>query len=45
VTPAVDPKVDLSVLKPLNLAGEMRIGALQLHNVKAGKIKHVDSPA
>ena len=39
VTPPADPKVDLSALKPLNLAGEMRIGALQLHNVKAGKIK------
>jgi AsmA protein len=39
VTAGADPAVDLSALKPLNLAGEMRIGALQLHNVKAGKIK------
>jgi len=37
--PAADPKVDLSALKPLNLAGEVRIGALQIHNAKAGKIK------
>lgn len=36
---AADPKVDLSALKPLNLAGEMRIGALQVHNAKAAKIK------
>ena len=36
---AEDPKVDLSPLKPLNLAGEVRIGALQAHNVKASKIR------
>ena len=36
---AADPKVDLSALKPLNLAGEVRIGALQVHNAKASKIK------
>lgn len=36
---ATDPKVDLSALKPLNLAGEVRIGALQVHNAKALKIK------
>jgi len=34
-----DQKVDLSALKRLNLAGEVRIGALQVHNVKAAKIK------
>jgi AsmA protein len=38
-TPAADPKVDLSALKPLNLTGEVRIGALQVHNAKAKKIK------
>ncbi len=36
---AADPKVDLSALKALNLAGEVRIGALQVHNAKAGKLK------
>ena len=36
---AEDPKVDLSPLKPLNLAGEVRIGALQVHNLKANRIK------
>ncbi|HEX4584651.1 MAG TPA: AsmA family protein [Burkholderiaceae bacterium] len=35
----VDPKIDLSALKPLNLAGEARIGALQVHNLKATGIK------
>ena len=34
-----DPKVDMSPLKPLNLTGEVRIGALQVHNAKAFKIK------
>jgi AsmA protein len=34
-----DPKVDLSALKSLNLAGEVRIGALQVHNAKAAKVK------
>jgi AsmA protein len=37
--PAEDPKVDLSALKPLNLAGEARIGALQVHNAKAAKVR------
>jgi AsmA protein len=36
---AADPKVDLSALKPLKLAGEARIGALQVHNLKAARIK------
>jgi AsmA protein len=36
---AADPKVDLSPLKPLNLSGEVRIGALQVHNAKVSKIK------
>jgi AsmA protein len=34
-----DPKVDLSALKSLKLAGELRIGALQVHNLKATKVK------
>jgi AsmA protein len=34
-----DPKVDLSALKPLNLAGEARIGSLQVHNAKAAKVR------
>ena len=34
-----DPKVDLAALKPLNLAGEARIGWLQVHNAKAAKVK------
>ncbi len=34
-----DPAVDLSALKPLNLAGELRIGALQVHNAKVSKLK------
>lgn len=33
-----DPKVDLSALKPLNLAGSVKIGALQIHNLKAAKV-------
>jgi len=37
--PAEDPKVDLSALKPLNLAGEARIGWLQVHNAKAAKVR------
>ncbi len=37
--PATDPKVDLSALKALNLAGEVRIGALQVHNLKASKVQ------
>jgi AsmA protein len=37
--PAADPKVDLSPLKPLNLIGEVRIGALQVHHAKVSKIK------
>jgi AsmA protein len=37
--PAADPKIDLSALKALNLAGEARIGALQAHNMKAAKVK------
>jgi AsmA protein len=36
---AADPKVDLSALKPLNLAGELRIGALQIHNARLAKLK------
>jgi AsmA protein len=36
---SADPKVDLSVLKPLTLAGEARIGALQVHNLKATGIQ------
>jgi len=40
LTPApADPKVDLSALKSLKLAGELRIGALQVHNLKASKVK------
>ena len=34
-----DPRVDLSALKPLNLAGEARIGSLQVHNAKAAKVR------
>jgi AsmA protein len=34
-----DPKVDLSALKTLNLAGEARIGSLQVHNAKAAKVR------
>jgi AsmA protein len=37
--PQVDPKVDLTALKPLNLTGEVRIGTLQVHNAKAAKVK------
>jgi AsmA protein len=37
--PDADPKVDLSALKTLKLAGELRIGALQVHNLKASKVK------
>jgi len=36
---AGDPKVDLSALKSLDLSGEVRIGALQVHNVKSEKVK------
>jgi len=35
---AADPKVDLSALKPLNLAGTLKIGALQAHNLKLAKL-------
>lgn len=37
-TPA-DPPLDLSALKPLNLAGELRVGALQVHNAHVSKLK------
>jgi AsmA protein len=36
---SADAKIDLSALKPLNLAGELRIGALQAHNAKLTKLK------
>ncbi len=35
---AADPAVDLSALKPLNIAGELRAGALQVHNAKVTKL-------
>jgi len=34
-----DAKVDLSAIKPLNLAGDLKIGALQFHNLKATKLR------
>ena len=36
---APDPKVDLSALKPLNLTGEVRVGALQVHGLKVAKAR------
>ena len=36
---AADPKVDLSALKALNLSGAVRIGALQVRNLKAASVK------
>jgi AsmA protein len=38
---AEDAKIDLSALKPLNLSGELRVGALQAHQLKATRIKAV----
>ncbi|MBV8282121.1 MAG: AsmA family protein, partial [Candidatus Eremiobacteraeota bacterium] len=38
-TKAEDPKVDLSALQSLDLLGEVRIGALQVHNLKIEKMK------
>jgi AsmA protein len=36
---AEDARIDLTGLKPLNLTGELRIGALQVHKLKGTKIK------
>jgi AsmA protein len=36
---AADARIDFTALKPLNLAGELRVGALQAHNAKLTKLK------
>lgn len=37
--PKVDPKVDLSALKGLNVSGMLKVGALQVSNIKLQKLQ------
>jgi AsmA protein len=39
--PKVDPKVDLSAIADLNLAGELKVGQLQARNIKVSQLRLV----